>query len=362
MKNSLRNILRYFYYLKDYYFFQSKKNTNSNGEPLKPGITAVISARNEAYTIPLCLESLIGFADEIVCIDNGSDDNTLQLMHDFKAKFGQQIEVTVLHMPGALLGDCRNAGLKHSHYQWHYRCDADMVCNYSGKNNCAELRRRIMDLKYPTAIKLPRIDLVADFHHITKNAPAISPGEYFLIWNNQDIRYEEFGKFDAIKIPLYYKLEDEKDIIIFHLAGLKSMDNLIHRFHYFSWREATNKNPEDKSILNFEDYKTKYNQYYFGTNDKLSVKYRYIKQILYHYSKADMGAYGGFPRVIENHIKQGLERFKVEYQNGIPSWRSDAEDKEMLGYVPTEEDLSWQPIQFFRKLLPEAEVQALIAN
>ena len=41
-----------------------------DGTPLKFGITAVVSARNEEYILPFCLKSLIGIVDQIVLIDN----------------------------------------------------------------------------------------------------------------------------------------------------------------------------------------------------------------------------------------------------------------------------------------------------
>ena len=66
----------------------------------------------EEYTLPLCLKSLIGFADQVIIVDNGSEDDSLQLAKKFKSENEDQIEVDIIEMPGALLGDCREAGLK----------------------------------------------------------------------------------------------------------------------------------------------------------------------------------------------------------------------------------------------------------
>jgi hypothetical protein len=48
----------------------------SDCSSLKPGLTAVIRARNEALTIRRCLEDIGAIFDEIIVIDNGSEDDT----------------------------------------------------------------------------------------------------------------------------------------------------------------------------------------------------------------------------------------------------------------------------------------------
>lgn len=79
MNNNLKQIIRsflspvlYFFYYK---WVKKSYEISRNGKPLKHGITAVVAAKNEDYTIPLCLKSLIGIADQIICIDNGSEDH-----------------------------------------------------------------------------------------------------------------------------------------------------------------------------------------------------------------------------------------------------------------------------------------------
>src|SRR5688500_10563885 len=90
--------------------FRKRREVPRDGVPLRPGITALVAARNEAYTIPFCLRSLVGFADQVVCVDNGSEDETLSLMKQFQREHGDAIEVDIVTMPGALLGECQEGG------------------------------------------------------------------------------------------------------------------------------------------------------------------------------------------------------------------------------------------------------------
>ena len=132
VKQIVRKVLLPLSYLFYYLPLKNKIRVTRSGQPLKPGISAVVAAKNEEYTIGMCLESLIEVADQVICIDNGSTDDTLKIMYAFKEKYGSKLRVDVLEMPGALLGDCREAGLKHTLCQWHLRWDADMVCKTSG--------------------------------------------------------------------------------------------------------------------------------------------------------------------------------------------------------------------------------------
>jgi glycosyltransferase involved in cell wall biosynthesis len=360
VKSILRPLLQKFAYIHYRLLRKGKVEKNALGEALKPGITAVVAAKNEEYTIRLCLRSLVGIADQVVCIDNGSTDGTLKEMELFRSEFGNTLEVDILHMPEALLGDCREAGLKATRYQWHLRWDADMVCKTSGPENMKELRSRALSRKTPAALQLPRTNLIGDLHHTSKLYSVVDPGEPILVWFNRDICYREFGKFDTIRIPFYYKQVKETKKYYFHCEGLKSLDNLMHRYHYFSWREKVN-DPKTRSTESFEDFKNRRNTELFGTTDKRSLKYRYMKQQVLLYTPYLPEVYGEYPEILREEMNSGRERFRITYEKGRPAWRIDYKDSEMLGYSPTEEDLSWDPVSFLRRFLTPEQMQKILS-
>lgn len=49
-------------------------------------LSATVITRNEAANIERCLNSLIGVADEIVVVDSGSDDSTVDICRRYGAK------------------------------------------------------------------------------------------------------------------------------------------------------------------------------------------------------------------------------------------------------------------------------------
>ena len=79
LKKIIRELIRPIYRIK-YFIFKNNLNRASDGAPLKKGISAVISMKDEEYTIEASIRSLHGFADQIICIDNGSTDRTVKIV------------------------------------------------------------------------------------------------------------------------------------------------------------------------------------------------------------------------------------------------------------------------------------------
>jgi hypothetical protein len=254
-------------------------------------------------------------------------------------------------MPGALLGDCREAGLKLSKFQWHLRWDADMIAHTDGEYNIVKLREKILKDNTPRAIQLSRLNLYGDFRHTMGKVK--DSGEPFLIWFNKDVYYKEYGKFDTIRVPFYFNQIIEETNYIFHCASLKSTENLLHRFHYFMWREYFNKYNESnrpETIKDFEKFKLIRNNYLFGTNEVCSLKYRYIRQFVSHLKLFDTNIYGQYPKILEIEFQNEIQRFSIVYENGKPFYRIDREDSEMINFSPSPEDLVWSTEEFLLKI------------
>lgn len=67
-----------------------------------PGVSAMLRVRNEANKIVGCLTSLDGLFDEIVLVDNGSTDDTVNLVRRFKAERDRADRITIYHYPHAI--------------------------------------------------------------------------------------------------------------------------------------------------------------------------------------------------------------------------------------------------------------------
>ena len=136
----------------------------------------------------------------------------------------------------------------------------------------------------------------------------------------------------------------------------KSIDNLMHRFHYFTWRELINSIPEkeqDERIKNYEAFKNLRNEYLFQSKDINTIKFRYQKQLFPKFIKLGTQNSYPYPDVIKEEIDSGNERFKILYENGKPYSRKDSKDLEMENYSISEEDKNWSISEFMDRLLNE---------
>jgi hypothetical protein len=60
---------------------------NLHNTELTPGISLIIRAKNEELNIKECIESVIDLVDEIIFVDNGSDDSTYSIVKEYKKKY-----------------------------------------------------------------------------------------------------------------------------------------------------------------------------------------------------------------------------------------------------------------------------------
>ena len=80
------------------------------------GISAVVITLNEEKNIRECLESL-SFASEIILVDSGSTDKTIEIAREFQAR------VYLIDWPG--YGAAKNYGIERASNDWVFSLDAD---------------------------------------------------------------------------------------------------------------------------------------------------------------------------------------------------------------------------------------------
>lgn len=68
----------------------------------RKGVSAYIRARNEADRITMTLSSILGVFDQIVFVDNGSDDGTFDLVEKFKQDFDHRDTIELHSYPHTL--------------------------------------------------------------------------------------------------------------------------------------------------------------------------------------------------------------------------------------------------------------------
>jgi glycosyltransferase involved in cell wall biosynthesis len=104
---------------------------------MAPHCSICIIAKNEQSTLPRCLESIAGLADEVILVDTGSTDRTKEL--------GAGLGARVFDFPWCdSFAAARNECLKHATGQWILTLDAD---DFVDEDNCQKLRRLLDELR-----------------------------------------------------------------------------------------------------------------------------------------------------------------------------------------------------------------------
>lgn len=83
-------------------------------------LSAVIIAKNEENRIQKCLDSLKGFVDEIVVVNNMSTDRTVEICQSYGAK-------VITHQEKEFFGRQRNIGIDNAAGEWILQMDADEI-------------------------------------------------------------------------------------------------------------------------------------------------------------------------------------------------------------------------------------------
>lgn len=86
-----------------------------------PAISAILITYNEQSDLPDALESLRGVADEIVVVDSGSTDRTLEIAQEFGAR--------AVSRPFTNFGDQKNFAADQAAHDWVLSIDADERLN-----------------------------------------------------------------------------------------------------------------------------------------------------------------------------------------------------------------------------------------
>ena len=107
-------------------------------------LSVIIIAKNEAGVIQDCLESTKDLANEVILVDSGSTDNTVQIAKSFGAK--------IITATGDY-SQLRNAGLKATTGDWIFYIDADERVS---PELAQEIKGAINHKPRATSYRLPR--------------------------------------------------------------------------------------------------------------------------------------------------------------------------------------------------------------
>lgn len=167
-------------------------------------LSACLIVKNEATLLSRCLESISSFVDEIIVVDTGSTDNTVEIAH----RYGAQIYHFVWTDD---FSAARNESLRHARGEWILYIDADEVIDAVNAAKIREIinRKDIMAVTIRQCIPQPADNIATAFY-----------SEYCRLFRfHPDIRFE--GVVHEQILPAIERLGGRilrTDIVLHHWA------------------------------------------------------------------------------------------------------------------------------------------------
>ncbi len=181
-----------------------------------PGVSAIVRAKDEAEWLELSIRSIQGLADEIIIGDNGSTDETPEILT--KLQHDLQDQIIVMKKPDLDIKDLTNSLIERTRFRWVIRWDADFVARTDGPQSISHLRRWLFDLdprRYVCAY-LRMVELCGDvFHQRPKTA---SRADCHCVTYSNGLRYVyDKAGYEAPKIPRWYRVLRYEIPTFFHV-------------------------------------------------------------------------------------------------------------------------------------------------
>jgi glycosyltransferase involved in cell wall biosynthesis len=108
------------------------------------GISAFVRARNEEYWIWPCILSIKDYVEEILVIDNGSTDSTLDEVKKIRNEISTPVRI--FSLPEADHCEVSNVGIRKSRYNWLLKWDAAFIAQTAGPGDFSRLRDYVLGL------------------------------------------------------------------------------------------------------------------------------------------------------------------------------------------------------------------------
>jgi len=201
-----------------------------------PGVSAMVRAKNESRKVITCLSSILHLFDEIVFVDNGSADDTLNLVTQFKAERDRYDILTIFRYPYAIArcGDEHrmtpsnslhslvyyyNWCLSKCRYEYVFKWDADMAVATNGTGALRDLFKTLRTQE-PTIWSIPVQTIYRGGNRVWYAARGEINTEPRLAPNRAAVRYHKARHWEQLRSQVYIQRERFQPVCIYELKDV----------------------------------------------------------------------------------------------------------------------------------------------
>ena len=286
--------------------------------PQRPqGISIYMRVKDERDWIAASVASIKNIADEIIIVDNGSEDGTYEILQELAQKGKGLIKLS--KRPELHHCDLSNFALEQTSFRWVFRWDGDMVAHTDGNHPIAELRARILALN-PNRhylIYLRHINLSGDLFH--QDPQEMVHIEEYIHTFSRSAFFIHPGRFEAVKFPLCYKPLFWYEPYVFHV-NIKPARRMLLRYFWEDWMEL-------KDYIRYptlEDYVRTHMTEEFNTSQWEEAENRCVNKILKDHIPFDQERFGPYPELLKPLLDD--PKYRIQYKDDHITRRMDRRD------------------------------------
>ncbi len=307
--------------------------------PKEEGISCVVRVKNEADWVRLSLLSILDFADEIVCVDNGSTDGTLELVRGLKDDLGiEKLKIfTFPPIDGKKIKThmLYNFSFGQATKTWLCKWDADFIARTDQKYSIMELKELWGEYKHRMdVLRTGGPNLFFDHRHWFHEPP--DNLEFWFerfLFRNRKWKHRMEDRYENLVLKAHRRCmrigpaanDEDRRVYFFHLKGLKPDEHICFRHTLSDWWKycQTHPNPE----LTYEEFLADF----WGTADKEEQKRRCLS-IYFEDEKLKVyerigGDWGEYPTLLKPYMER--PKYEVVYKDGRPADRITRPDREV---------------------------------
>ena len=295
----------------------------------REGVSALVRVTGNEEWIEPCLLSLVGFADEILVLDNGAAPETRARFETLGASLGSAVRR--IDCVGVDLPEVANRGLAESRFRWAFLWDADLVARTEGPAAVGRLKRFLAGLD-PRRFHLVHVrttELAGDLRHRFPDArerydPHVltADGRARYVWRARQIPPERAplayrplrgaapehfrARYDTLKVPKYYSVLRWLEPCIFHV-NVKSGRRTLLRHFWLEWLGSG-------ESIGLEAYTRRRVRERWDLEDLDAAAARFMEEYCRELEPVDEAAIGGYPRVLAPYVERAA--YRVLYCDG----------------------------------------------
>lgn len=293
----------------------------------RSGISAVIRVKNEEDWIRPSILSIKDFVEEILIVDNGSTDGTLDVVEQVASEISTPTRV--FRYPEADHCEISNVGVINSEYKWILKWDADFIAHTDGPESFGHFRDFVFQLDPDRyyMILMSVINLTGDLWHTPVDTPryirsagvshtegycwSFTPQLHY-VWKN----YKGISKVESLQFPPFYQFLGWPQLSVFHVGGIRPIQRMLMDYFWHEWKyRYAGCETEDKVSL--EEFAWQQASIKFHASDAATIIKNFFHQMKKDIVPYDYKRYSPYPKILLPYLENPKYRIVYDDEKNI---------------------------------------------